>query len=549
VSTIKNTIQNRILMANQYESFLTELSNSYIGIGRSTPWDQDDNEGSVPDAIESTQNINDVHKNMVFMKKIISADIMHVAPVGQWVEWGFFPDYTYEEYTDKQDLYTTNWIIPGTGTVTTQESPNTNVIGQNTTFTSTFTEGDKILVYGSGSTGIDEIKEIISIANDEFLTVNTAFNGYHTQNNYATISDLTPLANVASFYFVKNYINQVFKCIFNNGGVYSTFEPEIDAGGSLPENPYIETSDGYRWKYLYSLSSGELEKYYDGESGSNLWLPVKSDAVVSGSAVDGRIDIIKLINGGSGYLSNGNSSSANIISVIGNGTGANVTANVVNGVITGINILDGGSGYTNATIKVNGTGANANLIAVIGPKGGHGSNPIEELGASYLMISVELDENGGGKFPTENTEESFDFRQISIISNPKDSDGNFADNLRYNASYVVRTSTPTGGGRFYLDDYVYQGDTLANSTFSGTIAFWDENNNEIWLNNISGTITLPDELKSNSAVGNPVISVTAFQLTEPEIQPYSGDVLYVKNRTPVVRTTSGSELIRIIVSL
>jgi hypothetical protein len=189
------------------------------------------------------------------------------------------------------------------------------------------------------------------------------------------------------------------------------------------------------------------------------------------------------------------------------------------------------------------------LVAVIGPKGGHGFNPVEELGASYLMISVELDENGGGKFPTENSEESFDFRQISIISNPKDSDDTFANNLRYNVTYVVRTSTPEGGERFYLDDYVYQGDTFANSTFSGAIAFWDENNNEIWLNNVRGTITLPDELKSNSAVGNPVISVTAFQLADPEIQPYSGDVLYVKNRTPVVRTAAGSELIRIVVSL
>lgn len=535
-------------MANQYESFLTELSNSYIGIGRSLQWDQDDNEGSVPDAIESTENINDVRDNMVFMKKIINADIMHVAPVGQWVDWGFFPNYTYAEYTDKQDLYTTYFIAPGANTVTTQSYPGANVIGQNTAFTSDFIEGDKILVYGSGPLNVDEIREVISIANDEFLTVNTAFNFSHTQNSYANFINLAPLANVASFYFVKNSTNQVFKCLSNNNGADSTVEPEIDVGGSLPENPYIETADGYKWKYLYTLSSGELEKYFDGEAGNNLWLPVKSDAVVTESAVDGRIDIIKIINGGTGYLSGGTSPNANIISIIGNGTGANVTANVVSGVITGITIIDGGSGYTNATIEITGTGSNANLIPVIGPKGGHGSNPIQELGASYLMISVELDENGSGKFPTENSEESFDFRQISIISNPKDSDDNFGNNLRYNATYVVRTSTPEGGGRFYLDDYVYQGDTFANSTFSGAIAFWDENNNEIWLNNVRGTITLPDELKSNSAVGNPVISVTAFQLADPEIQPYSGDVLYVKNRTPVVRTAAGSELIRIVVS-
>jgi hypothetical protein len=545
---IKNTIQNRILMASQYEKYLTESSNSYIGVGRPTVWETGDD--IVPDADNSTKSINDVYKNLVFLKKITSADIMHVAPHFYFNDW--VTSTVYKEYNDKIDLYTTDYLEQLSGNVTAQMS-SLNVVGQGTTFTSDFIAGsDKILIYGANDsvpnygTPPRIYKEVVSIANDTFLTVNSVFDSDYTQNNYALSYSTYPAYTETSKSFIMTSSRQVFKCLFNNNGAQSTVEPQIDVGGSLPTNPYIETADGYKWKYMYTLAVGEVEKFSENYGPS--WLPVKIDPVVSGSAVDGRIDIIKLINGGTGYLSGGNSSSANIISVIGNGTGANVTANVVNGVITGINILDGGSGYTNARIVVSGTGANANLVPIIGPRGGHGHDPITELGAAYLMISVELDEDGGGKFPTENSTESFDFRQISIITDPIDSDGNFANNLRYNATYVVRTSTPPGGERFYLDDRVYQGTDYANSTFSGTIAFWDETVNEVWINNVTGTISLPDELKSNSTVGNPTVSVTAFQLAEPEINLYSGDVLYIRNYYPMSRSASVTEQIRILAS-
>ena len=536
------------MLANQYESFLTEGSNSYIAIGRSTPWETGDD--IIPDAFESTQGINDVYRNLVFLKRITNADIMHVTPINSLTNWTIGT--VYDEYNDKIDLYDYNYIEQLSGNVSVTDL-SYNVTGYGTAFTSDFVEGDKIYIYGTDDSAAGQysstsriLKEIVSIANDTFLTVNSYYSATLTQNNYALYGNFYPQYNGLTLTYVKTAARHVFKCLSNNNGARSSFEPEIDVGGSLPQNPYIETADGYKWKYMYTISVGEMEKFSE-ETDIQWWMPVKSNNIVTSSTVDGRIDIIKIFNGGTGYLSGGNSSSANIISVIGNGTGANVTANVQSGVVMGVNIIDGGSGYTNAIIKVTGTGSNANLVAVIGPRGGHGSNPIEELGATHLMISVELDEDGGGKFPVENTEESFDFRQISIISDPKDSDGNFANNLRYNATYVLRTSTPDGGGRFHLDDYVYQGPSFSEATFSGTIAYWDETNNEIWINNTNGTLSLPNTLYSNSAT-NPSISVTAFQVTEPEIQLYSGDVLYVRNYSPVVRTTAGSEQIRILVS-
>jgi hypothetical protein len=68
------------------------------------------------------------------------------------------------------------------------------------------------------------------------------------------------------------------------------------------------------------------------------------------------LDSIILINGGSGY------SSAPVVTIYGDGTGATATADVLNGVITDIRITNSGRNYTQALVAITdttGTGASA----------------------------------------------------------------------------------------------------------------------------------------------------------------------------------------------
>jgi hypothetical protein len=81
------------------------------------------------------------------------------------------------------------------------------------------------------------------------------------------------------------------------------------------------------------------------------------------------------------------------------------------GGISSVNLLSGGSGYHHLDVNVSGTfGTGAQLDAIISPYGGHGSDPIVELGADKLCISVDISNN---EFNTVNT--AISFRQVGII--------------------------------------------------------------------------------------------------------------------------------------
>lgn len=533
-----NTIQNRILMAKQYEDAITTESNTYVGIGRPIQWPNDD--GLVLDPIETSNAIFEVYRNLVGVKKITGSDTNLVVPRIDWVN-----NTVYSEYTEDLESfsYETKQIFPGN--VSTQIS-SSNVIGNGTTFTSNISVGSYIVVQGNGTLNYPKIKkEVISVTNDTFMIVNSSFTSAYVANSY--YKSINNYPNYSNKFYVRNLRDQVFKCLVNNNGAASTVMPEIDVGGSLPENQFIMTSDGYKWKYLYTIPSGLKEKFFTSD-----WMPVVNDNIVTNSSADGRLDIIKIFNGGSGYLNGGNSVSANIINVIGDGTGANITAVISSGSITDVNILNPGTNYTRAKITFDTTlgGVNANLVVVVGPQGGHGSDVERELGATNLMICAELDGNEGGIFPTENSQEIFDYRQISLLKNIKEYDGPVAIGSKYNATYVVTTTTPGGFGRFYLDDIIYQGDSYETATFTGVVAFWDENNDQVWINNPNGTLITEGSpsLSTYSGGINPTVSVTILGSVAPEIELYSGQLLYVKNSEPILRDDDQLEQIKLIVS-
>lgn len=538
---ILNTVENKIFMAKQYEKALTVDSNTYIGIGRPLEWGGSDT--IIPQPTETTDNIFDVYRHLVAVKKIIGSDINLVVPRVDWSN-----NTVYSEYTEDLELFSYESKEQISGNVTISAT-SLNVVGMGTSFTSNLTVGDFVIIDGD-SVGVPVVKkEIVSITNNTFMLVNSAFANAYTQNNIYKVTNTYPY--YVNDFYVRNTYDQVFKCLLNNNGAASTVMPEIDVGGSLPENPFILTSDGYKWKYLYTIAPGLKEKFFTSD-----WMPVTKNNLVVNAAVDGRIDIVKLISGGSGYLSGGNSSSANIISVSGSGTGANLTANVYNGVITGVTVIDGGSGYKNAKITISDNtqlfGSNsANIIAVIGPEMGHGYDPEKELGATHLMICTELDGDELGKFPTENykndpniASENFDFRQVSILKEVLDLDGLPANNIRYNATNVVVTSKLPEGQRFNLDEHVYQGNSFDDATFTAVVAFWDDASNQLWLNDLNGTITINAPIR----VLTRTLTATVFDSINPEIQLNSGELLYIKNNESVVRDDDQTEQIKILVS-
>lgn len=210
-------------------------------------------------------------------------------------------------------------------------------------------------------------------------------------------------------YFVMNTDTYyVYKCIYNNGGATSTVAP---TGSSTS---VITTADGYKWKFMYEVRTTDVTKFMTTD-----WIPVPVVTTDDGSlqydvqaaAVDGAIDHIQVISGGTGYTTG-------MAVTISGGGGSSATATVVasGGVVTGITITGRGSGYRNGvTADLSGVGGgNATARVIVGPTGGHGSNAKNEMGGFYVMMNARLvGADGSGDFPVGD-----DFRQVGLLLNP-----------------------------------------------------------------------------------------------------------------------------------
>jgi len=105
-------------------------------------------------------------------------------------------------------------------------------------------------------------------------------------------------------FYVFTDDRRVYKCIDNNRGANSTVKPTTTDSSNIES-----TSDGYRWKYLYTISSGENLKFVN-----STYIPVKTLTANDGSAQwsvqqnasNGAINHIKILANGTNYLSTTN---------------------------------------------------------------------------------------------------------------------------------------------------------------------------------------------------------------------------------------------------
>ena len=143
------------------------------------------------------------------------------------------------------------------------------------------------------------------------------------------------------------------------------------------------------------------------------------------------------------------------VTITGDGSGAEARAvvNTSNFSIDTIEVTNRGSGYTFASAIVEGnTGivnasgnvvpANtANVVPIIGPNGGHGSDPINELYADTVGVSVSFVDDENGNLPAVN-----DFRTVGIIKDP----------LFANVVLTMNTSTSNSGTSFTAGEQIVQ---------------------------------------------------------------------------------------------
>jgi hypothetical protein len=365
---------------------------------------------------------------------------------------------------------------------------------------------------------------------------------YYRDDIDITTQDIN--GNLFYNFFVMNRYYQVFKCLWNNKYAVSVDEPYFESGQFATNRIYTGPNDGYKWKYMFVVDSMYRNKFLDSN-----WIPVapgfNPPSALSTGAGCGNIELLNIYSGGSGY----NSTNA-IISIVitGDGTSstgeagttAAATATVSNGAIVSIAMSDTGKNYTFAGATVVSTLGSGCILGAntVSPIGGHGEDPIAELGCAHVMFSVEIDGSEGNKIPTDIT-----YYQVGLILNPSSTANNtIANNQIYKTTYTLGVGS--GVGTYTNSETVYQGDSLSAATFSGTVCSFDSANNVLYTINNTGTPSLSTLLIGNSSG----VARTLLSQNPPDsgyiLQ--SGYVVYLENRTGIQRSSDGIEQFKIV---
>jgi len=385
-------------------------------------------------------------------------------------------------------------------------------------------------------------------------------NNWSANTHYSAYND-KQVGYPGNPYYVMNDENQVYICIqraksATGGEIASSIQPTGHLDGTT-----FRTSDDYAWKFLYSISAGDANKYIAAN-----FLPVKlqgattisspaadiEQLAVQNAAVDGQIVGYEVVSGGSGYTS------TPTLTIHGDGSGAVAIATRSGGEIVKVEVHDSagsvsgvlkpafplGLGYTNASISQSAAGQTTDAVIrpIIGSKGGLGADPRNDLRSDGIMFSVKPSgDEVDGDFVIGN-----DFRQVGLIRNPLVSVGGsaFGDDtgnclkklvlVSKNGDFAVdETFSNTSGAKGIIDKistnglelFYHQDDETGYKTFSTS-------------ENITGA--------TSSATGSTHGSTPNVSA---EVETLTGDVLYIDNRAAVTRSADQTEDVKIVIQI
>jgi len=331
------------------------------------------------------------------------------------------------------------------------------------------------------------------------------------------------------------------------------------------------------------------------------WGNDASDAAVKNNATDGGIKIVVVKNRGTG-IGTANQTYTRV-PIKGDGFNAECTVVVNNDAqIESVTVSNEGFGYTYGNVDLSAGSVptptlQPTLDVIIPPPGGHGSDIYRELGATNALLYARI----------ENDAENPDFitgnqvARIGILENPKAFNSNEILTLdKASAAYALRLAgTGYSSVTFTADDYVRQtvatgstavGRVISYDQTTGVLKYWQDRTiagfatagssgistaltpSHLDLNVPSyNTTRFTSEPSSGGSVtiigGSSNLSIsTVFSglsttlnnrtyylgqsftkgVSNPEVDKYSGNMIYVDHRPSITRSSNQKEDIKII---
>lgn len=307
--------------------------------------------------------------------------------------------------------------------------------------------------------------------------------------------------------------------VLTGDGANASLLPFVNISGEIEDVVILDRGEGYT--YL------DIEVVGDGTSAS-----VSADlsigdldsrqSIVELSAIPGAVYALRVNDGGVDY------SDANV-RLDGDGVGFIGTVNISNtNTISSISVVNPGSGYTFANVVITSdTGSNANVSIVVPPTNGHGRDAVRELFADTLMFYSTINNENIHGIDVNN-----DYRQYGLIKNLKQYGNNktFANALG-TPCFLVTLNTLTDSTSNTLSDDTLLEVNVGNTTRRFEVVETLVSNNQAVINTLNNYSPVPGTVLNDPITDSNFVVLTVDK--QPTINKFSGDLLYIDNRTSV----------------
>ena len=423
---------------------------------------------------------------------------------------------------------------------------------------------------------------------------------YDMYRNDIDIDNRTNVTSYTNLYDSRFYaVNDEFKvyiCINNgsigdeNGKLIAKKSLQKPTHVDLSPRPAGDGSDGYLWKYLFTIKPADIIKF-----GTDDFIPVPSNwgdsnsIEVKNAAKDGKIETVLVKKQGQGYKFGASSSTViDNVPIYGDGDGtATASVTISAGKVTQVDVTKGGEGYTRGHLELNSSSRDqvnkgptdsgqAEFQVIIPPQGGHGADIYRELGAFRVLLHSKFDDTKDDlpDYVTRNN-----FSRVGIIKNPIKQDATGSSSVLLNTTTAttlgaIKLAGDSASTEYPINRLITQTQTNGDVAV-GYVAEFDKNTNVLRYYQPVGLSTLSDygyklvDFKSEavsiqgSGVVNPLQVDTGFNassvndvnvgvsfvngIAKPEIKKYSGDIIYIDNRNKVTRSSTQKEEIKIVI--
>ena len=507
-----------------------EGSSVYVSIGKSDVWslttsDTTDTTPFTPG--DHLDDLGEARANLIGMKKIVAADIAHVVPRKTWtsgrsyVAWDSDDSSIFDKdfYIITAEFKVYKCIKAGGGVSSIQPTQ---------TLTNPTAESDGYTWKYMYTTGVADAEKFltnsympvktISLSADAIVSVTTS------SSTTVTLTETIPEISVG----------------MTVSGTEISGTPTVSAiNGSvltLSAAQSIDISNDAKLTFAYAADADAEAVLSEADYAQYLNQKASRD-----SSTAAGIERIEVTAGGTGYTS------APTVAITGDGSGATATATISGGAVTAVTVNNKGTNYRVVDITFSGGGgSDAAARAVLAPKGGHGTDPVSELGGFFISLNTKLDGNDGGDLTVDN-----DFRQIMLFNKPRLYNATplaglvaTADTLKATSFLGIHTGNTTHNATDFTIDELLVGQTSGAQAY---LVEKDTTNNRLRYHQNDKTgykaFTSTEDVVGQTSAK----TCTLNALGNPEVDRHSGDILFLENRNPINRTTTQIEDIKVII--